>query len=211
MRKPAWDSSVRELEGQKVAAYCFEQEYRGLLREVYKDHLILSPATWVKIPGWCFSEEKPEEYSFSEEKPEEYSFSGEKPEEEYPIENGMVLNRGVIDHIYQPKWSQAPLPDPLEDALPRRGVKGKEYSLADTMQQFQGLRFVVIGTTFSFRGILRDVHQDHIILEDVTVGGSRAADTRSNYEVHLRTKIIMNIEAVAGFYQPRYLTRWGDE
>jgi hypothetical protein len=188
-----WADSVKKLEGQKAAVYCVNIEYRGVLREVYSDHIILNPAAWVKVPGWN----------------EEDGTSDEEPKEEYPIENGIVLPKQVIETIYQPKWSQAPLHDPLEDALPKR-VKGKECSFTDTMQQFKGLRFVVIGTGYLFRGILRDTQQDHIVLEDAIVHERQPTDIRPDSGVSIRAKLIMNLETISGFYQPKYLTSWDD-
>ena len=78
------------------------------------------------------------------------------------------------------------------------------------MEQFKGLRLEILGVTYSFVGILRDINQNHIVVEDVVAVEKTPTDIRPNGGIHTKSKIIMNTEAIAGFYQPKYLTSWED-
>ena len=74
---------------EKIAILCRRFQYRGILKAVHEDYLVLDPGMCVEISGM----------------PNE-----DKPVAEVHIPEGIVLPTMGVEIIHQCKWSQAPLP-----------------------------------------------------------------------------------------------------
>lgn len=81
--------TARSHEGQKVAVLCARYQYRGILSEIHEDHIVLANATAVEISG---------------------PSNSEKPQTEDAIGGSVVIKTDAIEILYQPRWSQAPIP-----------------------------------------------------------------------------------------------------
>ena len=79
--------------GQKVAVLCNRYQYRGVFSQVIGDGLdrvlVLANATAVEASG---------------------PSSGDTPNTEDPIGGSVLIPYQMVELVYQPNWSQAPLP-----------------------------------------------------------------------------------------------------
>jgi len=75
--------------GQKVAVLCARYQYRGVLSEVTDDCLILANPTAVEISG---------------------ASASDRPQTEDAVDGSLVVKSEAVEILYQPNWSQAPLP-----------------------------------------------------------------------------------------------------
>lgn len=81
---------------QKVAIRCLRYCYRGILSAIQKDHIELSHACAVEAAGQTFSG-----HAIAEKQP---------PLKEDPIPNELLIPLSSICFVFQPSWSQLPLP-----------------------------------------------------------------------------------------------------
>ena len=81
---------IRKWLGQKVAVLCNRYQYRGILIDAEESHVTLANGTSVEVSGTA---------------------NNDCPTVEDPVANtDLIIPMGMIELIYQPQWSQAPLP-----------------------------------------------------------------------------------------------------
>ena len=69
---------------QPVAVLCRQSWYRGVVKEVGTDYVILEPAWMVEKPG---------------------NLQDARPEAEHPVPGPMVISATAIEQACQPKWA----------------------------------------------------------------------------------------------------------
>lgn len=85
---------LRSFVNQKVAVVCNKYVYWGYLSRVRPNTIVLNDAVCVEQPGYA---------------------NGDRPEIADPIYGPVTISFGSIETIYQPKWSQSPLPSEMKE------------------------------------------------------------------------------------------------
>ena len=80
---------VASYTGQPVAILCSGNWYRGILREVGTDYVVLEPARAVADPG---------------------PLNADRPKVEYPIPSSVIVGTSAIALLCQPAWAWFEMP-----------------------------------------------------------------------------------------------------
>lgn len=107
-------AKLKQYEGQPVAILCARYWYRGVLKELGADYVLLKYPRAVEVTG---------------------SAQSERPEREDPIPSDLMIRIDFMEIVCQPTWVTHDLSEEDQKAWDERKERGEKHPIPEVQRQ----------------------------------------------------------------------------